>query len=128
MRILVIEDEQDLLLGYDSALRRVGYKNVKSFSDSTKALRFIADLKNLFFYKLAIIDIRMPGINGIQLYNILKILKPSLKILFLTALDSVDELTSIYSDVKSDDIIRKPFEFSEFVKVVDNKISKIEIN
>jgi CheY-like chemotaxis protein len=125
--ILVIEDEQDLLSSYDSALRRSGYRNVKSFSDSTKALRFISDLKNLFSYGLAIIDIRMPGINGIQLYNILKILKPSLKMLFLTALDSVDELTSIYSDVKSEDIIRKPFELTEFVKVVDNKISEIEI-
>jgi CheY-like chemotaxis protein len=126
--IIVIEDDQDLLSSYDSALRRAGYKYVKSFSDSTKALRFISDLKNLFIYKLVIIDIRMPGINGIQLYNILKILKPSLKILFLTALDSVNELTSIYPDIQSEDIIRKPFELTEFVKVVDNKISKLEID
>ncbi len=70
----------------------------------------------------------MPGINGIQLYNILKILKPSLNIIFLTALDSVNELTSIYSDIKSEDIIRKPFELTEFTKVVDNKISKMELS
>ncbi len=34
--ILVIDDDQDLISGYDSALRRAGYKNVKAFSDQPR--------------------------------------------------------------------------------------------
>ena len=37
-------------------------------------------------------DIRMPGINGIQLYSKLKVMNPDIKVLFLSALDAVEEL------------------------------------
>jgi two-component system response regulator ChvI len=64
----------------------------------------------------------MPDINGIQLYQMLKILDPSLKIIFMTALDAVDELTSIYSEIRSIDILRKPIEPDQFIKAVNDKV------
>jgi two-component SAPR family response regulator len=63
----------------------------------------------------------MPDINGIQLYQI-KILNPSVKIMFLTGLDAVNEITSMYHDIKSTDILRKPIEPNLFVKAVNDKV------
>jgi two-component system, OmpR family, response regulator ChvI len=68
-----------------------------------------------------VMDIRMPGINGIQLYSKLKVMNPDVKVLFLSALDAVEELLSIFSDIKSSEIIRKPIEPQELLA----KVSRI---
>jgi DNA-binding NtrC family response regulator len=89
----------------------MGYRSATSFSNDIlfeNVLKYYSGLQNPLFFRLVIIDIRMPHINGIQLYQILKILNPSIKILFITSLDAVNELTSILSEVKSTDMIRKP--------------------
>lgn len=125
--ILLVDDEPDLLLTFDFFLKNEGYKKVKTFSDSKNVLKHLLDFKNLSHYQLVIMDIRMPDINGIQLYQILKILNPSIKIIFLTALDAVDELTSLYSEVKPMDILRKPVDPNQLIKIVSDKVISIGI-
>jgi DNA-binding NarL/FixJ family response regulator len=49
---------------------------------------------NASYFSLVITDIRMPGLNGIQLYQILKALCPNVKILFISALDAAQELVT----------------------------------
>ncbi len=123
--ILLVDDEDDLLQTFNIVLRDEGYSNVKTFSDSRDALKYLLDMKNPSIYKLAIIDIRMPHINGIQLYQILKTLSPTIKIMFITAMDAANELTSIYTEVKPMDILRKPIEQSQFIKTVNDKVGTL---
>ncbi len=73
-------------------------------------------------------DIRMPDINGMQLYQILRILNPSIKTMFLTALDAVDELTSIYPEIRPADMLRKPIDHKRFIEAVNDKVSSIGIS
>jgi CheY-like chemotaxis protein len=124
--ILLIDDENDLLTSFNLLLKIEGYRNVKTFSDSKSVLKHLSD-KNPLYYKLAITDIRMPDINGIQLYQILRILNPSIKIIFLTALDAVNELASIYPEVKPPDIMKKPIDPEQFIKTVNDKVNSIGI-
>ena len=124
--ILLVDDENDLLTSFNLLLKIEGYRNVKTFSDSKSVLKHLSD-KNPLYYKLAITDIRMPDINGIQLYQILKILNPSIKIIFLTALDAVNELASIYPEVKPSDIMKKPIDPEVFIKTVNDKVNSIGI-
>ena len=71
-------------------------------------------------YDLAILDIRMPGLNGLQLYYRLKAVNRNIKILFVSALDAVPELISILPDVKTtDDIIKKPVALDDFISAVN---------
>jgi CheY-like chemotaxis protein len=123
--IILIDDEPDLLLTFDIILKNEGYKNIKTFSDSKSLLKHLLDIENLMYYKLAITDIRMPYINGIQLCQMLKILNPSIKIMFITSLDAANEICNIYSEVKSQDIIRKPVEGNQFVQMVNDKVRTI---
>jgi len=124
--ILLVDDENDLLTSFNLLLKIEGYRNIKTFSDSKSVLKHLSD-KNPLYYKLAITDIRMPDINGIQLYQILKILNPSIKIIFLTALDAVNELASIYPEIKPSDIMKKPIDPELFVKTVNDKVNSIGI-
>ena len=65
----------------------------------------------------------MPGINGIQLYSKLKVMNPDIKVLFLSALDAVEELLSIFSDLNPSEIIKKPIDRNEIIYKI-NKILK----
>ncbi|MGE0690516.1 MAG: response regulator [Candidatus Nitrosocosmicus sp.] len=91
-------------------------------------MKTFSDSKNPLSFKSAIIDIRMSNIKGIQLYQILKILNPALRILFITSLDAVNEILIIFPDIKSTDIIRKPVEESQVIKIANNKVLDIGTN
>jgi DNA-binding NarL/FixJ family response regulator len=52
----------------------------------------------------------MPELNGINLYSQLKVLNPDVKVLFLSALNALDEVLSIFPEIKHSEIIHKPIE------------------
>jgi two-component system, OmpR family, response regulator ChvI len=111
--IMLVDDDPDILLKYKTFLTIGGY-NVDAFTDPREALmRFAqADPNN---YNLVVMDIRMPNLNGLQLYYRLKAINPNIKILFVSALDAAQEMVSILPAVKLDDIIRKPVDQKQFL-------------
>lgn len=50
----------------------------------------------------------MPGINGMNLYRIWRILNPSIMAIFVTGLDAAEEVMSVYPEINARDIIGKP--------------------
>jgi CheY-like chemotaxis protein len=106
--ILLIDDDEDILFTFVTIIESAGY-HVASFSDPYQALSHFSQM-DPYHYDLVIMDIRMPGLNGIQLYSKLKVMNPDLKVFILSALDAIDELLSIFPELKSNDILRKPIE------------------
>jgi CheY-like chemotaxis protein len=125
MPILLVDDEEDLLLTFDLLLRSEGYTNVRTFSSPTNALSHVSDPKYSLRYRLAITDIRMPEINGMHLYQTIRILNPSIKIMFLTSLDAAGELLSIYPEIRRTDVLRKPIDPKRFIDAVNDKVQCI---
>jgi CheY-like chemotaxis protein/class 3 adenylate cyclase len=119
--IMIVDDEQDILLTYDSMLYGEGY-NVETFSNPHEALlHFIHADKS--YYDLVILDIRMPSLNGLQLYHRLKAIDKNTKILFLSALEASEEITSLFPDLKPGDIIRKPVSKEHLVEKISALLS-----
>ncbi len=117
---MVVDDEPDTLFTYESFLSDEGY-NVKCFTDSREALKHFVQLPDpSSYYKLALLDIRMPRLNGLQLFYRLKAISPATKIMFVSALDIAEELTSILPDIKYDDIIKKPLKREYFVSKINS--------
>jgi two-component system response regulator ChvI len=114
--IMLVDDEEDMLITYKSFLEDEDYK-IESFTDSETALKHFAET-NVYDYNLVILDIRMPGINGLQLYCKLKAINIAIKVLFVSALDAIDEILSVLPDVDPTDIIRKPVQKEHFVSVI----------
>jgi CheY-like chemotaxis protein len=106
--ILLIDDDLDILFTFTTIIEGEGY-NLASYSEPYKALNHFSQMSP-YYYDLVVMDIRMPGLNGIQLYSKIKVMNPEIKVLFLSALDAVDELLSIFPDIKASEIIRKPVE------------------
>ncbi len=116
--ILLIDDDKDILFTFTTIIEGEGY-NATSISDPYKALNHFSQM-DPYHYDLTVMDIRMPGINGIQLYSKIKVMNPDIKVLFLSALDAVDELLSIFPEIKSSEIIRKPIEPADLLSKVNS--------
>jgi DNA-binding response OmpR family regulator len=81
-RVMIVDDEQDI-----TAIFKIGLEKnqfiVTTFNDPLEALsKFRPRL-----YDLVILDIRMPGMNGFQLYEKIRGLDDKVKVCFLTAFE-----------------------------------------
>jgi CheY-like chemotaxis protein len=121
--IMIVDDEPDILSTYECFLSDEGY-NVQSFTDPQDALEHFVQLADPSHYKLALLDIRMPRINGLQLFHRIRRLSPKIKIMFISALDVAEELTSILPDMKHDDIIKKPVERKHFISKINSALQE----
>jgi CheY-like chemotaxis protein len=122
--ILVVDDEPDTLFTYESFLSDEGY-NVKTFSDPQEALKHFVQLPDpSSHYKLALLDIRMPKLNGLQLFHKMKALSPKIKIMFCSALDVAQEVTSVLPDIELEHFIRKPVEREHFINEINSALNK----
>ena len=119
--IMLVDDEQDVLYSFHAALTDNGY-DVETFSDSQEALKRFSEVTPSHF-GLVILDVRMPGLNGLELYTRLKSINRSVKILFVSALDVVPELAIIFPDVTRDEILRKPVSTEEFINSVKTALA-----
>ena len=120
--ILLVDDEEDVP-SYSRHIANEGYI-VKSFANSQKALYHLVERNktNSIPYDIVITDVRMPNINGIQLYQILRILDPLSKILFMTGLDAIAELSDLVPYISQQDILRKPFQNEHLIQKIKEKI------
>ena len=122
--IMVVDDEPDALFTYKCLLSVEGY-NVEAFTDPQEALKHFVQLSDpSSHYQLLLLDVRMPKLNGLQLYYKMKTLSPKIKIMFCSALDIAEELTSILPDIEHDHIIRKPVEREYFVNKINSVLNK----
>ncbi len=118
--ILLIDDEHDDLFVLEKFLTREGF-GVKSFSNSREALEHFSRT-NPSFYDLIISDIRMPEINGLELYMSLKAIKNDVKVLFASAIELAEEILSVMPGVRREQLIMKPVEQKVFVDLVKKTI------
>jgi len=79
-KLLIVDDEPDITFTIKNILEDNGFK-VDSFTDSISALN---NYQNNF-YDLVILDIKLPKMDGFQLYNKIREKDSKIKICFLTA-------------------------------------------
>ena len=122
--IMVVDDEPDTLFTCESFLSDEGY-NVESFTDPLEALKHFVQLPDpSSHYKLAILDIRMPRLNGLKLFYQMKKLSPKIKIMFCSALEIAEELTSVLPDIEHNHIIKKPVEREYFINKINSTLNE----
>lgn len=114
-KILLIDDEPDVALTYKSFLASEGYQ-VEAFREPEKAVEHFISSRPMH-YDLVITDIRMPDMNGLRLYQCLKNIDPSVKVIFVTALDAANELVSVISPGPVQ-ILKKPVDKQLFSRTV----------
>jgi len=109
MRILLVEDERKIASFIQRGLKEEKYAVDVAF-DGDKGL-YLADIND---YDLIILDIMLPGKDGIFICRELRKKKVDTPILMLTARNTIEDKVSGL-DVGADDYLTKPFAFEEFL-------------
>jgi DNA-binding response OmpR family regulator len=102
--MVVDDDEPDTLFTYQTFLLSEGYV-VKAFTDSREALKHFSEMNSYNYYNLVVMDIRMPGLNCLQLYYRLIAINKAIKVLFVSALDAIEELVSVLPNINYNNIL-----------------------
>ena len=112
MRILVVDDEPRICHLIEELLKLEGYQIDVSFS-GTDALEMIKQ----YNYQMLITDLKMPGIDGLELIQKAKEQNPEIRTIMVTGYTTVDTaVQSLRHGV--DDYITKPFNIFELKKAV----------
>jgi CheY-like chemotaxis protein len=120
-RVIIVDDERDILFTYRSFLKDYNY-NITCFDDPSLALNYVREIQNSENLVI-ILDIRMKNLNGLQLYQQIKAIDPTIKIIFITALDILDELLSVVPGISKEQIMRKPVDKKEFTNTVNKLLT-----
>jgi DNA-binding response OmpR family regulator len=115
-KILAVDDEPDITRICSLALEYYGFK-VDTFNDSEKALsNFKPD-----YYDLVILDIKMPKMDGFELYDELKKKDNDAKVCFLTASELYYEefRRKEYHALDKNLFIRKPIDNEDLLKEIN---------
>lgn len=115
-KILIIDDEPDITFTIKNILENNGFA-ADSFNDPILALNNY----KVNFYDLVILDIKMPKINGFELYIKTREQDPKAKICFLTAITTFNEdfrkiRLALGKTINEDYFIQKPIKIQDLVK------------
>lgn len=109
MKILLLEDNKTLADGIYKKLKEIGFI-ADVFFDGEDGLYILETAR----YDLLILDLGLPGIDGIDIIKKLRKSKQNLPILVITARDKLDQRI-LGLDIGADDYLCKPFELDEVV-------------
>ena len=102
-KILVVEDDSDMLLGLKKLLTKEGYE-VETSGDGIQASELVR--KN--FYSIVLLDLKLPGIDGFEVLKLIKETRPDSEVIIITGHGNLD--TAIQAlKLNASDFITKPF-------------------
>ncbi len=119
--VAIIDDELDITVLFRDAIRGIRGISIFTFTDPIMALEhFKINRKD---YRLIVSDLRMPGINGIELLKRIKELNPLVRTVLMTAFEFNDELFQQYAEKQIiNGFLQKPILLKDLVKEVDNQL------
>ena len=114
-RIMIVDDESDILSVIKRGLESNNDFRVETFSKGDEAINNFQNHPPKY-YDLVITDIRMPKINGFDLYRRIKENDPNMKIAFITAFEiNKEEFSKVIPSVDVIDFISKPVSMSTLI-------------
>jgi two-component system response regulator ResD len=119
--VLVVEDDPTVAEVVTSYLERVGHRT-RAISDGLVAARLLAEVPPGEI-DLVILDLMLPGLDGIEICRRLRQSHPNLPVIMLTALGQEDDRIAGL-EVGADDYVTKPFSPRELVLRVESVLRR----
>ncbi|MGB8935553.1 MAG: response regulator [Candidatus Nitrosopolaris sp.] len=129
--MLLVDDELDIATAFTLGLEDNGFK-VDTFNDPVKALSSFKGGS----YDLALIDYKMPNLNGFELYQEIRKIDDKIKVCFITAFEVYHEglkkkfqsSSNASSQYKREEVdikcfIQKPIDIDELVKRIREELN-----
>lgn len=122
-RILIVEDDPAMRLGMYHFLKNNGF-SVKAIENGLEALEAIKSE----FFDIAILDLKLPGIDGLTVLREIKSIMPDTGVIMITAFAEVKTAVQAIKD-GAFDYLSKPFSNEELLLVIERclKFRKLEL-
>ncbi len=117
--ILVVDDDQSIVSIFEFILQQAGYNTITA-SSGYECIDIIKSDRKI---DLVFLDVKMPGLSGIDTFKEIQKLRPFLLVVMMTGY-SVDELLKEAFELGAYGVIYKPFDIEEVISVID-KIFKL---
>ncbi len=119
-RILVVDDEQDITQVLKRGLEQEGFL-VDTYNDPRKALEEYEPGR----YALLLIDIRMPNMDGFQMYKEIMKKDTRVRVCFITAFEIYfDEFRRVFPKIRVSCFIPKPVTIDQLVKAIREELER----
>ena len=127
MKILLVDNERDVTYAIRTVLEDNGFE-VESFNDPV----LVCDIYKSNYYDLVILDIKMPKMDGFQLYDCIRQKDEKTKICFLTAselfYESLRQARNLLGDVLGEQyFIQKPIKTDELIRRLTDLINSPQV-
>ncbi|OLC26668.1 MAG: hypothetical protein AUH37_00295 [Candidatus Nitrososphaera sp. 13_1_40CM_48_12] len=124
-RIMIVDDEKDILAILKSGIETKAGFEVQTFSSGEAALQaFTRHTSD--YYDLVLTDIRMPKMNGFELYRKIREKNMSMPIAFITAFEiNEDEFSKVMPSIKVRDFIKKPIRIPDLIKKLNTILAAV---
>ncbi|MDD5561649.1 MAG: response regulator [Candidatus Omnitrophica bacterium] len=128
-KILVIDDEKNLCILLKSNLENTGEYAVTTAYSGEEGLKKAKETD----FDLVITDFKMPGLNGREVLNALKEIKPYSPVVLCSVYHDDPSTVTALDIAKADGIIMKPFEHNQLYKTIkeilagSSKINRPEV-
>ncbi|MCJ8154691.1 response regulator transcription factor [Chryseobacterium sp. SSA4.19] len=113
MNILLVEDDERISRFLVKGLGEAGHQ--VSLAESGEAAR---EMIGTYDFEMILMDIMLPGLDGIQLTQLIRFKEIHIPILVLSALNSPDDKVKML-DLGADDYLTKPFHFDELLSRIN---------
>ncbi len=112
LKVVIIDDEDILLRLYTAVLAKAGCSVLKTFTDGKQAVSYFAN-NSVTWPDIALIDYRMPTLNGVETAKALKSLNPKIQTVLVSAFELAPDAISYF-----DRAIQKPFSISQLLEII----------
>jgi DNA-binding response OmpR family regulator len=120
-RVLVVDDASNQARGIALGLRIEGFE-AETAADAEAALALLACQP----FDLAVVDLMMPGTNGMQLARLIRDRHPATRVV-LTSAYHLSERQLVRADCGAVGFVPKPFDLGDLARFLRNKLSSSEV-
>lgn len=121
MRILVAEDERDILFQYERALEGNGH-SVTATTNGEECLKvYMAEMQKGGTFDVVVLDHRMPKMDGMEVARHILAANPKQRIIFASAYVKETLVESVKQLKQVVELLQKPFDLDTLVDTIEDK-------
>ena len=117
-RILIVDDDENIITVFQVNLEKNGYK-VETAKNGAEAL----EKTGRKFFNLALIDIRLPDIEGTDLIELLHEVAPKMRMIIVTGFPSLQNAINAVNK-GADGYLLKPVNMEQLLKTIEEQLRK----